>query len=89
MAILNLTAFASIKGTGFFVAALVVAIVVVLASYVVLWFFWRGRKVTQQKVSEIKNGQFKVMVRSHKGNPLIAPALSTHGIYSLSTALNF
>ena len=47
------------------------------------------RKVTQQKVSEIKNGQFKVMVRSNKGNPLIGPALSTHGIYSLSIALNF
>jgi hypothetical protein len=46
-------------------------------------------KVARQKVSEIKNGQFKVMVRSHKGNPLIGPALSTDGIYSLSIALNF
>jgi len=43
MAILNLTAFAGVTRTRFFVATLMVEIVVVLASYAVLWFFWRGK----------------------------------------------
>ena len=43
MAILNLTAFASIKRTRFFLATLVIEIMVVFASYVVLWFFWKGK----------------------------------------------
>ena len=43
MGILNLTAFASIKRSRFFVATLVVEIMVVLASYAVLRFLWRGK----------------------------------------------
>src|SRR5215831_19657877 len=50
------------------------------------------RKVTQQRVSEIKNGQSKLWFAPIKGNPLIGPALEHSWylcIYSLSIALKF
>jgi hypothetical protein len=44
MGILNLTAFASLKWIHrFFVATLVADIFIVVVSYLVLWFFWKGR----------------------------------------------
>ena len=43
MGILNLTVFVALKRTRFFVATLVIDILIVLASYLVLWFYWMGR----------------------------------------------
>src|SRR5258708_11414413 len=44
MGILNLTAFASVMWIKrFFVATLAADIFIVVVSYVVLWFFWKGR----------------------------------------------
>ena len=43
MGILNLTPFVSINRDRFFVVTLVAEILVVLASYAVLWFFWRAK----------------------------------------------
>jgi hypothetical protein len=43
MAILNLTCFASVKRARYFAATLWTEILIVLAGYLVLWFFWKGK----------------------------------------------
>jgi hypothetical protein len=44
MGILNLTAFASLQWIDrFFLVTLVADIFIVVVSYLVLWFFWKGR----------------------------------------------
>jgi hypothetical protein len=44
MGILNLTAFASLTWINrFFVTTVIADIFIVVVSYVVLWFFWKGR----------------------------------------------
>jgi len=43
MGILNLTCFLSPKRARYFAATLWAEILVVLAGYLVLWFFWKGR----------------------------------------------
>lgn len=43
MAILNLTCFVSVKRARYFAATLWTEILIVIGSYLVLWFFWKGR----------------------------------------------
>lgn len=43
MGILNLTAFLSPKSARYFAATLWTEILIVFASYLVLWFFWKGK----------------------------------------------
>ena len=51
MGTLNLTAFASLKWIHrFFVATLVVDIFAVVVSYLMLWFFWKGRNWARIRV---------------------------------------
>ena len=43
MGILNLTCFVGLVRARFFAATLTADILIVLTSYLVLWFFWKGR----------------------------------------------
>lgn len=47
MGILNLTAFGSLQRNRFFAAILTIDILIVLATYALLWFFWKGRNWTR------------------------------------------
>lgn len=56
MGVLNLTAFINLEWTRFFVATLAADIFGVGVSYLVLWFFWKGRNWARLCVLAISFG---------------------------------